>query len=346
MHEITVRDMARFLEGKVDDPQEARRILEALDSNPELAAAAEFLCRDVEDDVAEDSSRIPLPDLSQTRLGRLTFVPDWTTWADRASVQTHMEVVVQNAVQIIPVSLTRQGEAITVQGGGVIGLEPISLVLGRFDFAKGRTKPLVQSNFVFPDDRPMANRDERRGNLTGKTPIVGRAYAAPPIGRADAAPGQRGDLGEVSHDSDFSARCAGFGLAVTASIPENQDGDVVMAELTGLPNGAIVRQPLEFECRGSDRRPIRKFKFAWPEIAPTPCTLTIRPLQITDLPLLSTDQVSTVLARQFNHVTAIPLLPNSDGRLRGLIRYSFQVEAASDPATCWLVRLAEVGGAA
>jgi hypothetical protein len=335
MNEITLRDVARYLEGMVDDPEESRRILEALESDPSLAAPSEFLCSDI-DDESDQQERISLPDLSQTRLGRLTFVPDWSTWNDGTSVKTDMQVLDGPAVLTVPVTLTRQGEAITMHGGGVTGLMPISLILGRFDFEKGRSKPLVIENFLFPDVRPEPMNGP--GRLDG--------LVVPVVGKADAAPRGRGDAGAFDSNPHFFVKRQGRALLATAVIPEDQDGDVAIAELSGLPNGETVRHPLEFDRPGSNRTITGKFPFPWPAIAPTPCTLTIRALQAADLPWLSTNQVSSILAWQQEHFTSVPLLPNPQGELKGRIRYSFQVEAAKDPATCWLVRLDVIGGAA
>ena len=73
--------------------------------------------------------------------------------------------------------------------------------------------------------------------------------------------------------------------------------------------------------------------------------LMVRPLNDNDVPLLDSEQVSGLLAREHNF-EAVPLQEDGPGGWRGQIRYTTERMAVRDPRTTWFLRIAEDGGVA
>lgn len=72
MKPVTERDVARLMQGAIDDPVEARRIIDAIDTNPTLAQLADLLSEDDDEDDDEPTPLVhSLPNLTRTRLCRL-----------------------------------------------------------------------------------------------------------------------------------------------------------------------------------------------------------------------------------------------------------------------------------
>ena len=117
-------------------------------------------------------------------------------------------------------------------------------------------------------------------------------------------------------------------IELTTRIPEGQDGDIVIAELKYPGAETPIRYPLQQGPPKTHRLATRISDFPWPnDVAAVQGTLTIRLLDNTDLPLLTNDQVTSLLAWE-NNVAAVPITANASGQFGAELRYPSERAAA------------------
>ncbi|MBS0202902.1 MAG: hypothetical protein JSS49_08400 [Planctomycetes bacterium] len=346
MQPITERDVVRFLEGMIDDPDEARRVLDAIDDNPQLAGFASWL---TETEDAETPRQVPpdlFPSLKHSRLWRLANPPHWAELSEGGTVTTVVEFVNGDTRESFPLTLTRRGNSLEISGHWPSGWRPFGFVLAKFDFAKGRIDPeqgLVSFSMSIPrsEIRPIS---EIR---TAAERNVGEGRTAEPlrVAAAKSADAKTAARSSVMSQSRFRADRKGRSLTVMAAIPEGQNGDLVIAELHS-PGAVPICFPIQVERRvhpvfGEVHVP----DFPWPDVAgPVDPTLTIRPLTDADLPLLNDFQVSSMLSWQQGHFCFVPIHEGADGGKKCEFRYVSEIEAAHDRKSTWLLRMVLEGG--
>lgn len=346
MKPVTVKDVARLQAGLIDDPVEALRVSAAIGKALHLAAAAELLSLGSEDDEDRDLpdlGEFKLPNLSRTRLARMSSAPNWATFAEGARFETKLSLPDGDELQEVDLVLTRQGDSVEVQAELPCGLQPVGLVLAQFDFGEHRTpctKPIR-----LPDVRPLQASDQELssgGQLRQRRFYDAAAAAAP---KADSS-----DQPQSAETSPFDAKQDGKTLTVTASVPDEFDNETLAADVEYQAEGRgpqTITRLVQLNRLPGFRRAVGKISdFPWPiDFAAREATLTIRPLTQADVPRLTNHQVTTLMANQ-RRFAAVPLSPGNAGRWQGELRYEFQQAAAADPQTTWLVRLSEEGGVA
>ena len=336
---VTARDVARLLEGMIDDPGEASRIIAATAQNPLLAKLADVLGDDEDDAEVPELDPNLLPDLSRTRLCRLRPTPELLGVAEGRGCTTLIEYERDGNLETFELRMTPQAEGgVRLDADWPVGLRPVGLVLEQFDLEQGAT-PLETTVTI-----PAPPRGSGGAAPAG---APHRSFAAA-AATGDARTGEDRQARTGAPASPFAARQDPRQLnrlTIECRLPGERDVRIVIAELR--IGAMLVRHPVQLDRRPHQPRGYREVTdFPWPaDAGDRQALLTVRPLRHADLPLLTSEQVSTLLGTEEEFV-AVPIRKDEAGHLSATFKYTDQQSFATSDRTAWFVRMCEAGGAA
>tara|TARA_R110002111_G_scaffold260867_1_gene332905 strand:+ start:13136 stop:14152 length:1017 start_codon:yes stop_codon:yes gene_type:complete len=338
MKTVTEKDIVRLLDDQVEDPEEIKRIFAAMDADPRLSALFELLGDfDHDDQEISEQDRMQFPDLSRTRLCRLISPPDLEQLSEGNSISTQVEFEQSGQIKTFEIEFRRQGERFYLEAAWPSTLSPIGFVLSQFELVRERT------SFVKEIELPQ-------DMATAKEELIAprqqeRSYSA-------AAKTGKAESHQDSNDNSrfFHAELEDTNISVSSSVSAGRADEILMAEVEyqiAPGQKESVRFPFQLSHQPHDRlRTALIEDFPWPDkVVSKKGTLTIRPLDESDFPLFSPDLVSNLLAHE-NQFVAVPVMPDTEGRLFSEFCYQSVIQVASDHKTAWSLRMAEKGGAA
>lgn len=347
---VTIRDVARFFEGEVTDPDEGKRILDAIEADPKLAAAAELLSDDLarEDEPEAEVSPLVEDQMQMMRRSVLWRIEPPTEQnaqsgesvslmprlLDGTSVEAKLHGRIGTREFTQPITLRPAGDesgTIAVETQWPDDARPIGFVLADFDMAAGRT---AWTGTTTVDVAPQLKR------------VTGAADTGPAETSLAAAAKTESKSRQANDSPSFWAEKQDDGrLRVRGRLPELRDREFVMAELryTAVNGWSTIHKVVRIEREAPDSPNGEAYvsDFPWPTDASKPgAGLVVRALENEDLPLLNSSQISEILSR--HDFTAVPLFPADDVYVFSLT-YSDQQQAARDSRTAWFIRVAFTG---
>jgi hypothetical protein len=219
---------------------------------------------------------------------------------------------------------------------------PLALFLGRFTFWQFEP-PIARFTLAAEQtyERVAADGDEAKPSA----PAKGRAE---PL-RADmayASLAAHGNEDEVDEPS-ISAASAHVAfqyvprkgtLEITASLPEDSEGETVVAELRAGQGEKPIRRAAHLDYRRSDGRYKANVFGFFPTELQGDLELVVRPPTEEDLALLDAEAVGSLLSRQ--DYVSMPIDRSDDGFVFSVADRD-QQELAADASTCWALSVAK-----
>lgn len=345
MKPVTERDVARLIGGEIDDPLEARRILDAIDSDPTLGELADFLSGDLEDEESEpEPLPFQLPNLTKTQLCRMhTPIRDLTSGSTGKS---SVDYGLDGRLATFDLSWRIDGEAIRFEAPWPSGLRPIGLVLAQFKLVRD-TVPFPFKVTLPPLPRPVieaASIEKRKPVRTGR--------GETPVPRSAAA--QSGATRSAGNDGPKPSYWADYRqgeLTIRGPLREGRDEETVLAEVFADKDNTepLIRVPVNLTREKYSKLGSAVVKeFPWPTDRPGDTVpLKIAPLDEAGVPLLCGPQVSGLLRDEKDAFVAISIHKEVDGTgNRAELRLPIQRAMAAEEETIWWLRMTEEGGAA
>lgn len=350
---VTARDIARWLEGDVTDPREIDRILQAIETDPGLAAVADLLSGDEDDPDIGPPHDLQLQQLVREQGALLqgsvlwqikpsappvSGISPWQALLERQPVVgtlhgRHHGNDFTLPVALEPVAGDPERLALCVEWPG--GTRPVSLIVGVFDYGRPRSQSW---EIPLPVTVVQPERDRWRRDLQRAMEHSGVAAAA--SGRAVSVTPQNVESPPFTYELFDGGRK----LAVWGHVHDARDSETVIAEVSYIgPNRQrlVILKPVTLQPGFDvDGRPtthgmgVIDLPF---DATVEKATVTIREASDNELPKFDPSQVSALLAAE--EFVALPLT-EVDGGAIFRVRYPHHREAFSQPNAGLFIRVA------
>ncbi|WP_417385635.1 hypothetical protein [Gimesia sp.] len=352
MKPVTPKDVIRLFEGGVSDLEEMYRIIRAIDEDKKLQLI-ERMWNDSELDEKEGQPELPpldFPDLFHTRLCRLKPESDLTGLLELERIEVKVEYEVNGVIKSFQLILTRTGEnQFKLEADWPSHLAPMSFVLAGFDLDRGR-KPF-EAEIELPQKpvvRPAAEPENAPGSAVyGHTGAL-MADAGNLDQEGNEEPNGDTRYFSVSRDSDDDRKLnlEEGDLEVYAKIGKRTD-DLVVVEVFDAPDTESPSACSVVPVHRNEHESIAKGRLQNFPLYDAPSKkgkIRVRALEEGDIPCLSNEQVTTLLAEECENFAAVPVTAQEPDVFTTEFRYEFQKSRLSDEKTAWFLQMAEQGG--
>ena len=348
MAPVNERDVARLLEGRISDPHEARRIMDEIEKNPALARLAEFLSDpDDDEDVVPGLSPKAFPDLSRTQLCRILpgeGLPDLNAGGSGRST---VEFARGSQLHTFELGWTTEGDVVRFTADWPSGLRPVGLVLAQFDLVKGRT-PFHQEIKLPPLPKP--NSTGASSVKSSLIPTISGAKTGEPRTAAAATGGEARTEKSPEKTPDFWGERVGSDLMIRGKVGDGFEEETVAVAVSWTGSDQTpqsVRMPVTLKQVPWDSGKATIKSFPWPvDRLGDRANLTVEPMKEGDLVYLSNEQVTGLMATEYEHFVALPLEAQDEGCLSADFHYPSEKAVAAESKTTWWLSMAVEGGAA
>lgn len=338
----------RYFQGEGNSPDIDHSIRHAVNSDAVLQAFADFVAEYDDADFSDPvhvSRRFSVPRLAVMQFPNAHNSAAVAPFADAGS-RFEAKLSLEGGqpdfpVFFIPESEKRSGQAQVwwLEGDWPARMRPICLVIGKFDFCKGRRSyknerfslaNCVEPSSPFPLAQGAAGLAREALSAAAASTWIKTAVAKTSVERQRAR-----------RFEDFAIEQNGDSLTITSVCGPEQTRDVVIVELQYTQEDGTLRRLLQSVTLTLEQSKMNLSGSVRMFSRPTDArgnlgTLIVRPVEVSDLNILTGEQASLLLADE--SFVGIPCLETEPGKYRLDVQPQDLQDISQRPPNSWLVR--------